>query len=74
MNLTFDEGKLFYDLYAALLSFVNRKLEVSSETVLGLSGVHLHAARGQGRHSGRPFRPPGTDRRVRRREPGEAEG
>ena len=31
MNLTPDEGKLFYDLYAALLSFVNRKLEVSSE-------------------------------------------
>ena len=31
MNLTFDEGKLFYDLYAGLLSFVNRKLEVSSE-------------------------------------------
>ena len=31
MNLTFDEGKLFYDLYAALLSFVNRKLKVSSE-------------------------------------------
>ncbi len=32
MNLTFDEGKLFYDLYAALLSFVNQKLKVSSET------------------------------------------
>jgi len=32
MNLTLDDGKLFYDLYAALLSFVNRKLEVSSET------------------------------------------
>ncbi|QDV43875.1 hypothetical protein Enr13x_37350 [Stieleria neptunia] len=32
MNLTTDEGKLFYDLYAALLSFVNRRLEVSSET------------------------------------------
>jgi len=32
MNLTPDDGKLFYDLYAALLSFVNRKLEVSSET------------------------------------------
>jgi hypothetical protein len=32
MNLTFDEGKLFYDLYAALLSFVNRKLNVSSAT------------------------------------------
>ncbi len=31
MNLTFDEGNLFYDLYAALLSFVNRKLKVSSE-------------------------------------------
>lgn len=31
MNLTFDEGKLFYDLYAVLLSFVNRKLKVSSE-------------------------------------------
>ena len=31
MNLTFDEGTLFYDLYAALLAFVNRKLEVSSE-------------------------------------------
>ncbi len=31
MNLTFDEGKLFYDLYAALLSFVNRNLKVSSE-------------------------------------------
>jgi hypothetical protein len=31
MNLTFDEGKLFYDLYAALLSFVNRKLKVSTE-------------------------------------------
>lgn len=30
MNLTFDEGNLFYDLYAALLSFVNRKLKVSS--------------------------------------------
>ncbi len=32
MNLTFDQVKLFYDLYAALLSFVNRKLKVSSET------------------------------------------
>ena len=31
MNLTFDEGNLFYDLYAALLSFVNRKLKVSPE-------------------------------------------
>jgi hypothetical protein len=31
MQVTFDEGKLFYDLYAALLSFVNRKLKVSSE-------------------------------------------
>jgi len=31
MNLTFDEGKLFYDLYAAILSFVNRKLQVSAE-------------------------------------------
>ncbi|MDZ7616332.1 MAG: DUF6398 domain-containing protein [Patescibacteria group bacterium] len=30
MNLTPDEAKLFYDLYAVLLSFVNRKLEVSS--------------------------------------------
>ena len=32
MNLTPDEGRQFYGLYAALLSFVNRKLEVSSET------------------------------------------
>ena len=31
MNLTFDEGKLFYDLYAALLSFVNRKVNVVTE-------------------------------------------
>jgi len=31
MNLTADEGKLFYDLYAVLLSFVNRKLKLSSE-------------------------------------------
>jgi len=31
MNLTFDEGKLFYDLYAALLAFVNEKLKESSE-------------------------------------------
>ena len=31
MNLTFDDGKLFYELYAVLLSFVNRKLKVSSE-------------------------------------------
>ncbi len=29
MNLTFKEARLFYDLYAALLSFVNRRLEVS---------------------------------------------
>lgn len=29
MNLTPDETKLFYNLYAALLSFTNRKLEVS---------------------------------------------
>jgi hypothetical protein len=29
MNLTFEECKLFYDLYAALLSFVNGKLKVS---------------------------------------------
>jgi hypothetical protein len=32
MNLTFDEGRLFYDLYAALLSFVNGKLKVSTAT------------------------------------------
>jgi hypothetical protein len=31
MTLTFDEGKLFYELYAALLSFVNEKLKVFSE-------------------------------------------
>jgi hypothetical protein len=31
MNLTSDEAGLFYDLYAALLSFVNRKLAVASE-------------------------------------------
>jgi hypothetical protein len=31
MNLTHDEGRLFYDLYATLLSFVNRKLKVASE-------------------------------------------
>ena len=29
MNLTPDEVKLFYDLYAALLCFVNRRLDVS---------------------------------------------
>jgi len=32
MNLERDEVTLFYDLYAALLSFVNRKLKVSAET------------------------------------------
>ncbi len=31
MNLSVEEGKLFYDLYAALLAFVNRKLAVSPE-------------------------------------------
>ena len=31
MNLTFDEGNRFYNLYTALLSFVNRKLEVTPE-------------------------------------------
>ena len=31
MNVTFDEGHLFYDLYAALLSSVNGKLKVTSE-------------------------------------------
>lgn len=31
MNVTFDEGKLFYELYAALLSYVNRKLNVVTE-------------------------------------------
>ena len=31
MKLTFDESNLFYDLYAALLSFVNQKLKVSVE-------------------------------------------
>ena len=31
MQITFDEGKLFYDLYAALLSFVNGKLKVIPE-------------------------------------------
>jgi len=31
MNLSLDEGKLFYDLYAAILSFVNRKLDVVPE-------------------------------------------
>jgi hypothetical protein len=29
INLTLDEAKLFFELYAALLSFVNRKLEVA---------------------------------------------
>ncbi len=33
MNLTIGEGKLFYDLSVALLSFVNMKLKVSSEQV-----------------------------------------
>ncbi len=31
MNLSVEEAKLFYDLYAALLAFVNRKLAVSPE-------------------------------------------
>ena len=31
MQVTSDEGKLFYDLYAALLSFVNDKLKVIPE-------------------------------------------
>ncbi len=31
MNLTFDEGNRFYNLYTALLSFANRKLEVTPE-------------------------------------------
>ena len=31
MNLTFDEGNLFYELYAPLLAYVNWKLKVSSE-------------------------------------------
>ena len=71
MNLTFDEGKLFYDLYAALLSFVNRKLQVSPEQFSNLSRVHVHAARGQVCRSGCPFRPTGTDRRVRQGQPGQ---
>jgi hypothetical protein len=29
MNVTVEDGKRFYELYAALLSFANRKLEVS---------------------------------------------
>jgi hypothetical protein len=31
MQVTFDEGKLFYDLYAALLAFVNGKLKAVPE-------------------------------------------
>lgn len=31
MQVTFDDGKLFYDLYSALLSFVNGKLKVIPE-------------------------------------------
>ncbi len=31
MNVTLGEGKRLYDLYAALLSFVNQKLKISSE-------------------------------------------
>jgi hypothetical protein len=31
MQVTVDEGKLFYDLYAALLSFVNGKLKAVPE-------------------------------------------
>jgi len=31
MQVSFDEGKLFYKVYAALLSFVNRKLKVMPE-------------------------------------------
>lgn len=31
MNVTFEEGKLFYELYAALLSYVNNKLNVVPE-------------------------------------------
>ena len=31
MNLSIDEGKLFYDLYAAILSFANRKLNAAPE-------------------------------------------
>jgi hypothetical protein len=31
MQVSFDDGKLFYKLYAALLSFVNRKLKVIPE-------------------------------------------
>jgi hypothetical protein len=38
MNLAFDEVKLFYDLYAALLSFVNWKLKVSLEQFVDSAG------------------------------------
>ena len=31
MNVTFDEGTLFYELYAALLSYVNSKLNVVAD-------------------------------------------
>ncbi len=31
MNLSLDEGKLFYDLYATVLSYVNRKLDLAPE-------------------------------------------
>ncbi len=33
MNVTFDEGVLFYELYAALLSYVKRNLNVVTERV-----------------------------------------
>jgi hypothetical protein len=37
MNLSLNEGKLFYDLYAAILSFVNRKLDVAPEQFSSLA-------------------------------------
>ena len=59
MNLTPDEGKLFYELDPALLSFVNRTLNVVIEQFSDSGNTQRHKGEGGGgkKHSrpGPPF-------------------
>ena len=74
MQVSFADGKLFYKLYAALLSFVNGRLKVVPEQFSSSQEYTGAIARDQTGRSKRPLRTPRTDRRFRSREPDQSIG
>ena len=54
-HIPFEEGKLFYKLYAALCSYANGKLNVVPGEFSDPGAVHVVATGNQNERSGMPF-------------------